>query len=117
MTGFLNKALSPIVGATYVCQISADIDTTLNRVSAILQSGYDVPLCVGWDETGNNNHFLMMLATRGESRNREFQIHDTWTGKTAWVGEKSIRQNTMPPIFGIFTKLTHYYEPVPTKQN
>lgn len=115
MTAFLNKALGPIVGVTYVCQVSNNLDATLNLVTGFLEKGYDVPLCIGWDETGNNNHFLVMLASHGETGNRAFQIHDTWTGKTAWVDENSIRRNALSPIFTTFAKLTHYYEPVPTQ--
>lgn len=113
MTEFLNEALGPVVGATFICQTSNSLDFTLNRAAEILRSGYDLPLCIGWDETGTNNHFVVMLAVRGSVGTRAFQIHDTWSGKTAWVSESSIRQDRMSPIFDSFAKLTHYYEPFP----
>lgn len=113
MTEFLNEALGPIVGATYVCQASTNPDYTLNRITEILLNGYDVPICIGWDESGSSNHFLVMLAVRGQLGNRAFQIHDSWTGKTAWVSEASVRQNRLAPIFDTFAKLSYYYEPIP----
>ena len=113
MTEFLNEAIGPIIGAKIVCQVSTDIDTTLNRLAEILKTGYDVPLCVTWDASGSSNHFVVTLAVRGGNGQREFQIHDSWTGKTAWVSEANIRQNKFSPIFDIYCRLSHYYEPFP----
>lgn len=82
-----------------------------------VESGYDVPIRISWSPPGSAQdagHFVLARAVRGTPGSRELQLQDPWTGRTAWVSEDAIQQNSFQPIFGTYARMSHYYEPVAT---
>ena len=114
----LNDKLSRIIGATYTCQQVINFDNAIALIAQNLRAGYDVPLCLSWATpeaaTGAENHFVLALSVRGTAGNLEFQIYDPATGKVDWVSAAAMRNNTLPPIFDVYQRLTHFYEASPT---
>jgi hypothetical protein len=110
----LNDMLAPITGTTYETMDASNKSYALDQVASRLAAGYDVPLRISWDRpTGgaDSGHFVLALAVRGYPGSREFQIHDPWTGKTAWVPERTLLGDQMPPMFPSYARLTHVYTP------
>ena len=109
----LNDMLTPITGASYSTFEAGNAPAALEQVSNWLRSGFDVPIRISQQRpTGgqDSGHFMLMMAVRGSTGSREFQIHDPWTGKTAWVPEGQIVNNQMAPMFN-YARLTHVYTP------
>lgn len=111
LTQMLNDTLSSVTGATYQTTEVKNAATALDAIQGKLDAGYDVPLRLAWDPQGASGHFLLAMAARGQRGNRELEIHDPWTGRTAWVSEKSIAADHFEPLFTGYAKLTHYYDP------
>ena len=110
----LNDMLGPITGARYDTMPADNKAYALDQVASQLANGFDVPLRISWDRpTGgqDSGHFVLALSVRGYSGSREFQIHDPWTGKTAWVAERTLLGDQMPPMFPSYARLTHIYSP------
>lgn len=109
----LNRMLAPITGAQYTTQPAENKSAALNQVANSLAQGFDVPLRISWDRPGgaDSGHFVLALSVRNGGYGREFQIHDPWTGKTAWVAEQNLLGETLPPMFPNYARLTHFYQP------
>lgn len=108
----LNDMLTPITGASYQTVEATDKAQALDQVALTLQGGLDVPLRVVWNPPGvgpDYGHFVLALAVRQGAGGREFQIHDPWNGRTAWVPEPELLAERMPPMFGNYARLTHIY--------
>lgn len=115
----LNDMMGPLVGATYQTNEVTDARQATDRIAQIVQTGYDVPLRISWNRPGDSQdsgHFVLAMAVRGNPGSREFQIHDPWTGRTAWVTEASLQQDSFAPIFNSYARLSHYYEAQPGVQ-
>lgn len=112
----LNEQLSAITGARYTTREIAHKSQALDQVVAALASGFDVPLRISWDPPhapDDSGHFVLAMAVRNTASGREFQIHDPWTGKSAWVAERELLADRMGPIFDKYARLTHFYQPSP----
>ena len=108
----LNDTLAPITGARYDTVPADDKRWALDQVANIVQGGLDVPIRLSWSQPGSGQdqgHFVLVMAVRGGAGGREFQIHDTWTGKTDWVSDAAILGDRMPPMFNDYARLTHIY--------
>ena len=57
---------------------------------------------------------MLAINVSGSAGSYQLQIHDSYTGKTAWVSEADIAADRFSPIFARFSRLTHYYQPTPT---
>jgi hypothetical protein len=113
----LNDLLAPITHATYNTVESPSGAQGVESVAASLQGGLDVPIRISWGEAGTPGdvgHFVLAMASRGNAGARELQIHDPWTGKTAWVAEANIAANNFSPIFDNYARLSHFYAPTAT---
>jgi hypothetical protein len=112
----LNDLLSPITHATYQTVEVPQASQAVDEITRKLQGGTDVPVRVSWGPPGGQDvgHFVLAMASRGAPGARELQIHDPWTGKTAWVHEANIAADNFSPIFNSFARLSHYYEPTAT---
>lgn len=114
LTQLLNDMLTPLTGARYSTVTVDDPRQAIARIAGVLQAGYDVPLRISWDPPGSGSdsgHFVLAMAARTGAYGTELQIHDPWTGRTAWVSEASLLGNQMPPMFTQYARLTHYYQP------
>ena len=112
----LNDKLSPITAATYTVQDTSNMEESLDGIEQSLKQGYDVPLRLIWNKPGEGAeqaHFMLASAIRGQRPNREFRIHDSYTGRTAWVSETTIQQDSVAPLYQVYAHLTHYYRPTP----
>lgn len=116
LTQILNDMVGSLTGASYNTVEVPFAPSGVNAICQSLQSGYDVPLRISWDQPGSgqdSGHFVLAMSVRQGVGGREIQIHDPWTGKTAWVGENNIANNSFAPIFGSYARLSHYYAPQP----
>jgi hypothetical protein len=111
----LNDHTKPVTHVDYTYHATQDatgkikgseMDTWADK----LRDGQDVPLRVGWNSGGG--HFMTCTDVRGKGDARRFLISDPWTGVTAWVPEKSIKDGSWTKTFdGGPGALTHiYYE-------
>jgi len=110
----LNEQLSGITGARYQTREIHVKEQALNQIVSALASGFDVPLRISWDPPNaptDSGHFVLAMAVRNTVAGREFQIHDPWTGKSAWVAERELLADRMNPIFDKYARLTHFYQP------
>lgn len=117
ITQLLNDKLSPIVSARYDFATVGEVGPALDHVAAILETGYDVPLRLSWEGPGNADdagHFLVAQTAEGGSGAWRLQIHDPFTGKTAWVSQADLAGGSFGPIFEEGW-LTHYYVPTPIR--
>lgn len=116
LSQMLNDLLSPITHATYQTVESFSAGQSVGAIADKLQEGTDVPVRVSWGTPGAQDvgHFVLAMAVRGAAGARELQIHDPWTGKTAWVHEANIAADNFSPIFNSYARLSHYYEPTAT---
>lgn len=116
LSQMLNQMLGPITNATYQTVETTNPGVDLNQVAQLVQSGYDAPIRISWSQPNagqDSGHFVLAMAVRGTPSDREFQIHDPWTGKTDWVSERSITQNSFAPIFNQYARMSHYYPAQP----
>ena len=118
----LDDMMGPLIGANYqTVEVDGSAQGKVNateRMAQTLEGGYDVPLRISWSQpgsTGDAGHFVLAMASRGAPGNREFQIHDPWTGKTAWIKQQDIARDSFAPTFGSFARLSHTYEAQPTQ--
>jgi hypothetical protein len=109
----LNEMLAPITRASYSVVTVSDTAGALAQIAGVVASGYDVPLRLAWDPSDTAAHFLLAIATDGQPGALRLQVHDTYTGKTAWVTEAEILSNGFRPIFNVYARLTHWYLPTP----
>lgn len=117
ITDLLNTVMGGISGATYApVDVKPNPQAGLEQTAQALASGYDVPIRVSWDAGpgDGSGHFMLAMAVRGQGGNRQFQIHDPWTGSTAWVAEASILANNFSPLANGFARFTHMYQPSPS---
>lgn len=115
----LNDKLSPITKATYSVVPVEDKPTAVAAIAASLAEGYDVPLRLAWDPPPTEDgpaHFVLAIAASGAPGAYRIQIHDSYTGKTAWVNEADLVNDRFSPIFWNYGRLTHYYAPTPQGQ-
>jgi hypothetical protein len=111
----LNDKLAPITKATYSVVPVDNARTAVAAIAESLQAGYDVPLRIGWDTAPDGAaHFMLAINASGAAGNYRLQIHDSYTGMTAWVAEADVAADRFSPIFARFSRLTHYYQPTPT---
>jgi len=111
----LNDKLAPITKATYSVVPVDNARTAVAAIAESLRAGYDVPLRIGWDTAQDGAaHFMLAINVSGSAGSYQLQIHDSYTGKTAWVSEADIAADRFSPIFARFSRLTHYYQPTPT---
>lgn len=111
LSQMLNDTLGGLTGATYQTAEVKDPTQALDTIQQKLDGGYDVPLRLAWDAQGASGHFVLALAARGARGARELQIHDPWSGRTAWVSEQTISQGRFEPLFTSYAKLSHFYDP------
>ena len=113
----LNDKLSPITKASYTVVPVDDKRAAVAAMADHLARGYDVPLRLAWDPPPTEDgaaHFMLAIAAAGSPGSLQLQIHDSYTGKTAWVSEGDIANDRFSPIFARYGRLTHYYAPTPT---
>lgn len=116
LSTMLNQILGPITNATYQTAEATNSTIDLDQVAQIVLSGYDTPIRISWNQPSagqDSGHFVLAMAVRGTPGSREFQIHDPWTGKTDWVSERSIAQDSFAPIFNQYARMSHYYPAQP----
>jgi hypothetical protein len=117
LSQMLNDLLTPITHASYQTQEASSPGQAVEQVAQKLEGGTDVPLRISWGQAGTSGdvgHFVLAMATRGTPGARELQIHDPWTGRTAWVSEANIANNNFAPIFNNYARLSHFYAPQAT---
>jgi hypothetical protein len=114
LTQMLNDMLTPLTGVRYATVPVGDTRQALAQVAQTLRNGFDVPLRVSWDPPGSGSdsgHFVLAMAVRSGASGEEFQIHDPWTGRTAWVPASMMLADRLPPMFDRYARLTHVYQP------
>jgi hypothetical protein len=114
LSQMLNDLLTPITHASYQTQEVANAASGVEAIAQKLDSGLDVPLRLSWGPAGTSGdvgHFVLAMAERGAPGARELEIHDPWTGHTAWVSEANIAANNFAPIFNNYARLSHFYAP------
>ncbi|MEB3222849.1 MAG: papain-like cysteine protease family protein [Candidatus Sericytochromatia bacterium] len=114
LTRLLNDMLTPLTGVRYTTVPVPDKWGALAQIGQALRAGFDVPLRISWDQPGSGSdsgHFVLAMGTRQGASGEEFQIHDPWTGRTAWVPTATIAADRMPPMFDRYARLTHHYQP------
>lgn len=112
----LNDMVGPLVGATYQTEEVSSPTAAIDQIARNVQAGYDVPIRISWNQPNSgqdNGHFVLAMAVRGAPGSRELQIHDPWTGKTDWISERSIAQNSFGPIFSQYARMSHIYSSQP----
>lgn len=112
----LNDKMGPLVGATYQTVEATDAAASLGAIADKVASGLDVPIRISWNRPGDGQdtgHFVVAMATREGTTGRELQIHDPWTGRTAWVSEAGIANDSFSPIFNTYARMSHYYPAEP----
>lgn len=112
----LNEKLGPITHAVYSVRTVDDVGEALEEIANSLDQGYDVPLRITWTKPGQGEeaaHFMLALAATGSRGSRKFEIHDSFTGKTAWIDEARIKADSFSPIFDYYARLTHHYPASP----
>lgn len=117
LSQMLNDLLTPITHASYVTEEVTSAGAGVEAIAQKLNSGLDVPLRISWGQAGTSGdvgHFVLAIAERGTPGARELQIHDPWTGRTAWVSEANIANNSFAPIFNNYARLSHFYAPQAT---
>lgn len=111
----INAILGPVVGATYRGVEIADLVQSLEVVAERVHAGYDVPLRILWAHEpigpAATSHFVLVLGVDGAPGRRRLQIHDTWSGKTAWVDTDLLFQDRLYPFWDGYARITHYYDP------
>lgn len=106
----LADRLTPITHATYAAiDATADYPAAFEAMDTALRAGYAVPLRVLFTAE-QYGHFIVALETRGARGQHEFLIHDSVSGKTAWVSQATILSQSWP-FFNEPVQLTHYYQP------
>jgi hypothetical protein len=116
LSQMLNQMLGPVTGATYETLEATNANVDLDQVASLVQSGFDTPIRISWNQPNSgqdSGHFVLAMAVRGTPGAREFQIHDPWTGRTDWVSEGNIAQNSFAPIFNSYARMSHYYPAQP----
>ena len=68
----------------------------LGRAKPRLEAGEDLSFTVYWHSGGG--HAMTFTNVREVEGVTSFLVHDTWTGKTAWVKKSDILQATWPGI-------------------
>jgi hypothetical protein len=107
----LNQHLSPITNASYtVTEATGNPAGALETIANDLRAGYAVPLRVIF-VAENYGHFIVALAARGATGQHDFLIHDSVSGKTAWVSQANILAQNFNAFFNEPVGLTHYYQP------
>lgn len=112
----LDDMMGPLTGASYQTQEVSNSTLAFDQIAQNVQAGYDVPIRISWNRPGDsqdNGHFVLALAVRGAPGSREFQVHDPWTGKTDWISERSIAQDSFGPIFNQYARMSHVYTAQP----
>lgn len=92
--GVADRQLPTPVPAAWTTRVAA----MLGRAEQKLEQGIDVTFNVYWH--GGGGHTMSFSNVRTVAGAREFLVHDTWTGTTAWVPESSIQQGNWPGISG-----------------
>lgn len=117
ITDLLNTVMSGLSGATYApVDVKANPQGGIEQMVHSLNAGYDVPIRVSWDlgPGDGSGHFMVALAVQGLPGARQLQIHDPWTGRTAWVAEAAILGSNFAPLANGFARFTHLYQPTPS---
>jgi hypothetical protein len=103
------NGLETTTGVTYqeikAGQVRLDGDrpesSAYDTAEANLRQGIPVVLSAQFLPAGNGGHVMTMTAVRGSSPNRSFLVHDTLSGKTAWVTEQSLKDASFGRTFGL----------------
>jgi hypothetical protein len=108
----LNDKLGPITRASYTfVDITQDYPTGFEAIARDLQAGYAVPWRVLFVNE-NYGHFIVALDVRGGTGQHDFLLHDSVSGKTAWVSQADVLAQNFAVFFPQAVQLTHYYPPV-----
>ncbi|HEY4220171.1 MAG TPA: hypothetical protein VGO62_02495 [Myxococcota bacterium] len=88
-------------------------DRDLQAVDERLTGGTDVPIRIA-NADGGDGHFMMIGDVRGNKPDRRYLVSDPWTGKTAWVPERDIKNpsSAWPRKYfdrGLATRVTTTY--------
>lgn len=113
----MNQQLGPIVHANYSTLEVGDPNQAINAVAQNVMQGFDVPLRLSFSQPGatqDEGHFCLAIAAQGTPGNYQLEIHDPWTGKTAWVSQQNMVNNSFAPIFNSYARLSYYYPATPS---
>ncbi len=96
VTDVLN-AESATTGVTYerTGATAADYD----RAERNLKQGVDVLFVVEW-KGGDGGHAMALVDVKGSAPDRQFLVHDPWTGATKWCQESKMKDGTFTRAFG-----------------
>ncbi|MEB3195949.1 MAG: hypothetical protein VKP62_01990 [Candidatus Sericytochromatia bacterium] len=114
----LRKYLTPVTGVGYRVAKVGPVAEAVEAMVPMLQDGYDLPIVVSWDRpevAAPRHHFMLAIAVRGGRGDREILVHDTDTGRTQWVHEAQLSQQSAAPLLNGYTRLTHWYEATPAR--
>jgi hypothetical protein len=106
--------IGPMLGCKFQAVTANNPATAMGSIEAAVAAGFDVPMRISWDRPGaaqDSGHFLLIMGVRGSGNAKQLQIHDPWSGNTAWVNEGSIASNSLAPLFNDYARLTHVYLP------
>jgi hypothetical protein len=107
----LNDKQGPITHASYTfVDLTNDYPTGFEAIAADLQAGYAVPWRVLFVNE-NYGHFIVALDVRGGTGQHDFLLHDSVSGKTAWVSQADVLARKFTAFFAQSVQLTHYYPP------
>jgi hypothetical protein len=108
----INRVVGNNLGVTYTCcslyreqdvKMGSDQAATrspdyvrshLDRIEQNLAEGIDIVLGTAYPD-----HFWSMSSVEGEAPNRQFLVHDTWSGKTRWVDEPALIDGSFARAF------------------
>jgi hypothetical protein len=108
----LNDKLGPITRATYTfVDTTNDYPTGFEAIARMLAAGYAIPWRVLFVNE-NYGHFIVALDVRGGTGQHDFLLHDSVSGKTAWVSQADVLAKNFSVFFPQAVQLTHYYPPV-----
>ena len=111
----LNDMIGPMLGCKFQAMQVSSPAQGISAIEGALGAGFDVPLRISWSQPGSGTdegHFVLAMNVRSGASGRELQIHDPWTGRTDWIAESSIANNSFAPIFNEYGRLSHVYVPV-----
>jgi hypothetical protein len=111
VTKLLNKTIGNEMGVNYSLHslydqgVGVGSDAAAGKSPAYVRSNLDglqKNLADGVDVvfgTSYPDHFWSMSNVRGDAPDRQFLVHDTWSGKTGWVGESQLADGTFAKAF------------------
>lgn len=88
----LNDGLGKYTGVTYDQKgpfAKGKVGDHFNAMEKSLKKGHDISF-----GAVDPDHWMSMSDVRGKPGSREFLVHDTWSGKTAWVKEADFKDGS-----------------------